>query len=339
MSEISPVVREVMNRYGVGPAFAATYLKRWEAPGALPQGHQAGSLEAILNLPAPFPMWFEYAMSTNARGRQLVSLISPHLPPGAKRYLGIGCGFGGDLVAFAESGFSVAGFDIDPARVELARANCLDAGLGECVFEGDILDDSLPARLGAFDAVTMIDVIEHVLDAPRALRHAAALLNPGGVALLEIPNRESLRFVAADGHFNLFGITLLDRPEAIAYHKRFFHFDYDVGDYLPLGGYQAQLAALGCECSVIGSPLHPPRRPAELAGLLAEVRSAHQRYRETQAGALGPELDAALEIRLSRYLSGFLEDYQRLADHPGAFTAFEARYLTDFWTLIARKTP
>jgi SAM-dependent methyltransferase len=47
------------------------------------------------------------------------------------------CGIGGDLVAFARAGLTAAGVDLDPLRVEMARANLIALGLGGAVEVGD----------------------------------------------------------------------------------------------------------------------------------------------------------------------------------------------------------
>jgi SAM-dependent methyltransferase len=47
------------------------------------------------------------------------------------------CGIGGDLVAFAHAGLTTAGIDLDPVRVEMARANLAALGLGGAVQVGD----------------------------------------------------------------------------------------------------------------------------------------------------------------------------------------------------------
>jgi SAM-dependent methyltransferase len=68
------------------------------------------------------------------------------------------CGIGGDLVAFARAGLTAAGVDVDPLRVEIARANLAALDLGGAVSVGDAtsLDVSPfatayadPARRGA----------------------------------------------------------------------------------------------------------------------------------------------------------------------------------------------
>jgi hypothetical protein len=46
-------------------------------------------------------------------------------------------GIGGDLVAFARTGLTAAGIDLDPLRVEIARANLAALGLGGAVEVGD----------------------------------------------------------------------------------------------------------------------------------------------------------------------------------------------------------
>ena len=47
------------------------------------------------------------------------------------------CGIGGDLVAFARAGLTTAGVDLDPLRVEMARANLAALGLGGAVQVAD----------------------------------------------------------------------------------------------------------------------------------------------------------------------------------------------------------
>ncbi|GGF42343.1 methyltransferase [Marmoricola endophyticus] len=49
----------------------------------------------------------------------------------------LGCGVGGDLIAFAAAGLTCAGVDLDPVRVEVARANLDALGLAGAVSVAD----------------------------------------------------------------------------------------------------------------------------------------------------------------------------------------------------------
>lgn len=49
----------------------------------------------------------------------------------------LGCGIGGDLMAIAATGITAAGIDLDPLRVEVARANLDALGLGGAVSVAD----------------------------------------------------------------------------------------------------------------------------------------------------------------------------------------------------------
>jgi SAM-dependent methyltransferase len=106
------------------------------------------------------------------------ALLRRTLPAGA-RVLDVGCGTGGNLLAFARD-YDIAGLDASPDAVARARRRS-----GRPVFEGR-LPDALPA-LEPFDAVLLLDVLEHVekdLDAARAVR---TLLRPGGLLLVTVP--------------------------------------------------------------------------------------------------------------------------------------------------------
>lgn len=56
---------------------------------------------------------------------------------GAQTVVDLGCGIGGDLVAFARAGLTAAGVDRDPVRVAVASANLAALGLGGAVQVAD----------------------------------------------------------------------------------------------------------------------------------------------------------------------------------------------------------
>ena len=101
------------------------------------------------------------------------------------RLLEIGCGSGARLAHFAAQGWTVLGQDVDEKAAARATAlTDLPVHLGPI--------ESLPGSAGPFDAVVMNHVIEHVPDPVALLRHAGALMAPGGVLIAVTPNIESL---------------------------------------------------------------------------------------------------------------------------------------------------
>lgn len=104
---------------------------------------------------------------------------------GTGRLLDVGCG-PGFLVALAnERGWTASGIDLNEWAVEHGR----DV-LGLDVVAGDLADS--PWEPESFDAITMMDVIEHVADPDELLEAATALLRPGGVLAFLTPDAASL---------------------------------------------------------------------------------------------------------------------------------------------------
>jgi SAM-dependent methyltransferase len=329
MANASPsqvLVREVARHYGVGPRYAKAYLSYWKKT----RGGLGHSLDEILAGPAHERMWFEYALSTNWRGEHLFQALKSYLPPRG-RYLDVGCGMGGFVVAFAKHGFTVRGIEVDRERLALAEQNCLDHRIHRAVTLGDILDHRTVRNLGTFDVITCIDVIEHVSDVSLALRHMTILLNPGGILVLEIPNKHSLHFVGSDGHFQLFGITLLDRDDAMLYHKHFFSFPYDVGGYFDLPYYTDILSRLHCTTKLIHTRSHPKRSVFAVVPLLGFTLQQYATQRK-RLQRLPIKLGAKIRRCFVAYLQTLLREAFLLS--PGGF---RRKYLTDFWTVIATK--
>jgi 2-polyprenyl-3-methyl-5-hydroxy-6-metoxy-1,4-benzoquinol methylase len=102
--------------------------------------------------------------------------------------LDIGCASGYYSVAFAKAGGRATGIDISQASIALARRRAERESVGErCEFlQGDMR--SLPIREGDYDAVAMIEVLEHVREQKEALEHAVRALRPGGVLVLTTPH-------------------------------------------------------------------------------------------------------------------------------------------------------
>ncbi|MCG5238937.1 methyltransferase domain-containing protein [Azospirillum doebereinerae] len=132
---------------------------------------------------------------------RILEILRGRVQPGA-RLLDIGSGPGNFLRAAVRAGYDVTGVELNAGLAELART-----ASGAEVIAGDALalPRLLAGREGGYDVVTMLDLIEHVLDPVRLLREAASFLKPDGVLLVYTPNHAGLiTRVAALAH----GLTL-----------------------------------------------------------------------------------------------------------------------------------
>jgi SAM-dependent methyltransferase len=105
--------------------------------------------------------------------------------PNSRSICEIGCGDGGNLRRLKDAGFDVLGIEPDPKAREIASRTC-------SVLEGTA--ENLPPQLNErlFDAVLMIHSLEHCIDPVHAARNVMSLLKPGGIAIIEVSNRNSL---------------------------------------------------------------------------------------------------------------------------------------------------
>jgi len=112
------------------------------------------------------------------------------------RVLDVGCGGGILSEALAGAGAEVTGIDLAPRVLEVARLHLHESGRKVDYREVSIEALALEAA-GAFDAITCMEMLEHVPDPGSVIGACATLLKPGGRLLLSTLNRTPFAFGAA----------------------------------------------------------------------------------------------------------------------------------------------
>lgn len=100
-----------------------------------------------------------------------------------KRVIDMACGEGYGSEILSRSAASVVGVEANPEAFEHARRRYVRQNLG---FERALVETYGDAA--AYDAVVLLQTIEHLLDPAAVLAHFAAILAPGGVAYISTPN-------------------------------------------------------------------------------------------------------------------------------------------------------
>jgi len=112
---------------------------------------------------------------------------------GATSLYELGIGDGTPLARIAAQGIRVAGNDVSPEMIRVARENFARQGLDtESIQLVDIEDprgmSAEHARVGTVDAVMALGVIPHVRDDHDFVSHMDGFLKPGGTLLLQFRN-------------------------------------------------------------------------------------------------------------------------------------------------------
>jgi 2-polyprenyl-3-methyl-5-hydroxy-6-metoxy-1,4-benzoquinol methylase len=122
------------------------------------------------------------------------SLLRFALPP--SKVLEIGCGHGGFVAMMNQAGFHATGLELSPSIVELAKKT-----FGIDVLTGPIESQPIPA--GTYDAVVILDVIEHLPDPVGTLSKCLEILTPTGVLFGQTPAypaNQSVAELTSTGH-------------------------------------------------------------------------------------------------------------------------------------------
>ncbi len=124
--------------------------------------------------------------TTFARLLERVEDLLPKTAESSPRLLDVGAATGLLLVEARRRGWEPHAVEINDYAVEVLRER-----IGpDRVHAGPLTTCEFPD--GSFDAITMTDLLEHVLDIDAALTQARRLLRPGGVLCITTPDADSM---------------------------------------------------------------------------------------------------------------------------------------------------
>lgn len=131
-----------------------------------------------------------------------LSFITDRLPVEKPRVVDVGCGGGILAEALAKHGAQVTGIDLSELSLKVARQHAERGGLS---IDYRYMDIETLAREepGSFDAVTCLEMLEHVPHPDQIIAACAKLLKPGGMAFFSTINRtlKALAFAIVIGEY------------------------------------------------------------------------------------------------------------------------------------------
>ncbi|XUP35591.1 bifunctional 2-polyprenyl-6-hydroxyphenol methylase/3-demethylubiquinol 3-O-methyltransferase UbiG (plasmid) [Xanthomonas axonopodis pv. vasculorum] len=122
--------------------------------------------------------------------------VSVRLELAGARVLDVGCGGGLLSESMARLGAQVTAIDLAPELVKVARLHGLESGV-QVDYRVQSVEDLAAEQPGSFDAVTCMEMLEHVPDPTAIIRACASLLKPGGKLFLSTLNRTPAAFALA----------------------------------------------------------------------------------------------------------------------------------------------
>ncbi len=123
--------------------------------------------------------------------------IDAHAHLAGKQVLDVGCGGGILSDSMARRGAKVLGIDLAAKPLKVAQLHAMEAGT-ESVSYREVAAEALAAEMPAqFDALTCMEILEHVPDPSSIVNACATLVKPGGWLFFSTINRNPKSFLFA----------------------------------------------------------------------------------------------------------------------------------------------
>ncbi len=286
--------------------------------------------QALINFWKPsiedgkIPLWMEYALATNERGREIASTVEKYTQIKDATCLDAGFSYGGSIVAFAEKKAACYGFEIDKDIFTIAKENFKDNHINPDIYIKNIEENPDEKFKHFFNIITCNNVLEHVNDPRKTIINIASMLYYKGIAYFEIPNRYYPPCVLKDEHTSLFAITLLERDEALAYYKT-VHPEriYGVGHYLTLDTYMDLFKEAGL-MPVILDETFDDYRNDKILDTVEEIKHARDMIPE------------GVEKMLQKKIRAYLKNFYDTLKHDEK--TFILHYGVPCWKILCRKS-
>ena len=123
--------------------------------------------------------------------------IQSQLPLNGLRVLDVGCGGGILSDSMARKGAEVLGIDLATKALRVAQLHALQAQTPHVHYREVAVEALAVEQPASFDAVTCMEMLEHVPDPASVVRACAALVKPGGWVFVSTINRNAKAFLFA----------------------------------------------------------------------------------------------------------------------------------------------
>lgn len=114
-----------------------------------------------------------------------------------QRVLDVGCGGGILADSMARKGASVVGIDLSTKALRVAQLHALEARTTGVEYREISVEMLAAEQPGSFDAVTCMEMLEHVPDPDSVVQACAQLVKPGGWVFFSTINRNAKAFMLA----------------------------------------------------------------------------------------------------------------------------------------------
>jgi 2-polyprenyl-6-hydroxyphenyl methylase/3-demethylubiquinone-9 3-methyltransferase len=123
--------------------------------------------------------------------------IQSQFPLAGKRVLDVGCGGGILADSMGRRGADVLGIDLAGKALRVAQLHALEAQTPGVKYREVSVEALAAEQPGSFDAVTCMEMLEHVPDPASVVRACATLVKPGGWVFFSTINRNPKAFLLA----------------------------------------------------------------------------------------------------------------------------------------------